>query len=283
MVQRGMVGQWGKRPGDTVLLKQSVLPQRTGHFLLEWVEAGEAFVYFYFKTGNITVLDILPKKMGKWTQKWGWLGGAVIKNITGEESLPSGGIALGGLAAEGRAECTESQQGVHVVWASACPTVEASFSSVFLFYVVSWIRKSDIKLEQERRCSVAVWTEKVRSGCPWQWRFQRAQETGRRWCHHRHTHAYDRVFQGRRQGCKVFPSHVQMQWCQCGGQGWSRVVFTKWRNAESWSCVREQFQGHGQGRKEGWGVGGGETKKQEEKGSGVSGGRWVTVAMEIQE
>lgn len=56
-----------------------------------------------------------------------------------------------------------------------------------------------------------------------------------------------------------------------------------WRSAESQSCVREQFQGHGQGRKEGWGVGGGETTKQEEKGSEVSGGQWVTVAMEIQE
>ena len=47
--------------------------------------------------------------------------------------------------------------------------------------------------------------------------------------------------------------------------------------------MREQFQGHGQGRKEGGGVGGGETTKQEEKGSEVSGGQWVTVAMEIQE
>lgn len=32
MIQIGTVGQWGKSPGDTVLLTQSVLPQRTGHF-----------------------------------------------------------------------------------------------------------------------------------------------------------------------------------------------------------------------------------------------------------
>lgn len=34
------------------------------------------------------------------------LSGAV--SITGEKGVPPGGIALGGLAAEGRAECTES-------------------------------------------------------------------------------------------------------------------------------------------------------------------------------
>ena len=46
MVQMGTVGQWGKSPGDTVLLTQSVLPQRRGHFLLERVEPREGFVCF---------------------------------------------------------------------------------------------------------------------------------------------------------------------------------------------------------------------------------------------
>lgn len=65
MIQMGTVGQWGTSPGDTVLLTQ----REEATFC--WSEWSPEEVLSAFKTGDTTVLDMLPKEMGKWTQKRG--------------------------------------------------------------------------------------------------------------------------------------------------------------------------------------------------------------------
>lgn len=118
-----------------------------------------------------------------------------------------------------------------MVRASACPTVEASFSSFcFMLFLelgqvtLSWNRKGDaLCLCGQKRYSVVVHESGDFNGL----RKQEGVDT---------TTGTLMLMTVTFKGCKVFSSHVQMQRCQCGvtgGQGWSRVIFTKWRSAES--------------------------------------------------
>lgn len=59
----------GKEPWRHSVANTKHLPQRRGHFLLE--ASGAQRGLSAFKTGDMTVLDMLPKEMGKWTQKQG--------------------------------------------------------------------------------------------------------------------------------------------------------------------------------------------------------------------